>query len=86
MISTRIHTATSAAASATRQVTFMISNAVARSIKSMPPSEGKAIADALAREFIFGDDPAALLTPMQMVAYRFIRFNIENDMRHAQAE
>lgn len=60
---------------------YLISSNVINTIQSLPPEERSAISQALMNEMFFGHDPHSSLSPTQMIAYTFIKFNIDSDTR-----
>ncbi len=58
---------------------MIITPHVVNTIKSLPESERKAIADALASELLLGSDPDEMLTPFQAMLYSIIRYYVKRD-------
>lgn len=58
---------------------FIISPRVINTINSMTPDDRSVISQALGMEYILGEDPDEILSPMQKVIYAIIRFYVRQD-------
>lgn len=57
----------------------IISPRVINTINSLPADYRREISNALSMEFILGQDPASMLTPVQYMVYAMIRFYVTQD-------
>ena len=62
------------------QNNIILTPIVINTVNALPAKERNAISNALAAEFILGQDPAETLTAMQMMLYSIIRFYVKQDM------
>ena len=60
---------------------FIISSRVINTINSMAPTDRAVISQALSKEYILGEDPDSLLSPMQKVIYAIIRSYVRQDTK-----
>lgn len=63
---------------------IFISPRVLNTINSLPDTDRKAIATAIAGEFILGSDAASDLTPIQSLVFAIIRNYVERDTYNMQ--
>lgn len=63
------------------QTALRISQSVITTINALPEAERNAIATALAKDYILGEDPRASLNPTLMMVYTFIKFRVDKDCR-----
>lgn len=59
----------------------IISPRVIDTINSLQPEDRTPISNALSMEFILGQNPEAILTPMQNIIYAVIRFYVTQDTK-----
>lgn len=64
------------------QASVILSSKVISRIQSLPVEDRTAISNALAGEILLGQDPKGVLSPTLMIAYTFIKHNIDYDSRH----
>ena len=58
---------------------LIISPRVIDTINSLQPSDRASITNALGMEFILGQNPDKMLTPMQSIIYAVVRFYVTQD-------
>ncbi|MDE6555787.1 MAG: hypothetical protein K2K55_02360 [Duncaniella sp.] len=58
---------------------FVITPRVIQTINSMTPDDRSVISQALSMEYILGENPDTILSPMQKVLYAIIRFYVRQD-------
>ena len=58
---------------------LIISPRVIHTINSLQPSDRASITNALGMEFILGQNPDKMLTPMQSIIYAVVRFYVTQD-------
>ncbi|MDE6090897.1 MAG: hypothetical protein K2G41_09360 [Duncaniella sp.] len=58
---------------------LIISPRVIDTINSLQPSDRTSITNALGMEFILGQNPDKMLTPMQSIIYAVVRFYVTQD-------
>lgn len=63
---------------------FIISPRVINTINSMTPDDRTIISQALSMEYILGEDPDTILSPMQKVIYAIIRFYVRQDTERSR--
>lgn len=64
----------------------VISQHVINTIKSLPKEERRAIANAIARDVILGEDASSSLTPIEAMLFSMIRFYVRQDtLRYQQS-
>ena len=63
----------------------VFSGHVINSVKALPESDRRAIANALAGEFLLGLNPDDELTPFQSMLYTIMQFHIKRDSTRAQS-
>lgn len=61
---------------------LVFSPRVLKTLQNLPLSERSLITTALAEEYIFGQDPHRLLTPLQSIIYTMISFYVQRDNPH----
>ncbi len=64
----------------------VFSSHVINSVKALPESDRRAIANALAGEFLLGLDPDEELTPFQSMLYTIMQFYIKRDSNRARMD
>lgn len=64
---------------------IIISEHVVNSVKSLPETDRKAIASALAEELLLGQCPDDKLTPFQAMLYSIIHYYVRRDTERASA-
>ncbi len=64
----------------------IITQRVINTINSLSASDRDPITRALSMEFILGQNPENILTPMQNVVYAIIRFYVNQDTQRATAD
>lgn len=58
---------------------FLVSDSVIAKIKALPADIRSKLTSALAGELILGEDPREHLSPVDMMVYTFIKFDITRD-------